>query len=136
LSSPIVITAHQGVSALAGCRLKNTPAREAVAAKIERVIVASMLDAVITPNGVSVFARTGNFCEGKRALEQSDFRTIFSEGTGHSSNVRQRICICRLRLRYGQGSGKATCCAFHGQPMTASISVYVNQRPVGASSSA
>jgi hypothetical protein len=39
LSSPTVITAHQGACAFAGCRPKNTPARAAVAAKTKRVIV-------------------------------------------------------------------------------------------------
>src|SRR4029450_3826547 len=39
LSSPIVITAHQGACAFAGCRPTNTLARAAMVAKIKRVIV-------------------------------------------------------------------------------------------------
>src|SRR5262245_20630417 len=58
-----------------------------------------MLDAVITPNGVSVFARTGNFCEGKRALKQSDFRTIFSEGTGATRQRCPRFKLHHLHAR-------------------------------------
>lgn len=39
LSSPIVITAHQGASAFAGCSPNNAPARTTVIAKTKRVIV-------------------------------------------------------------------------------------------------
>src|SRR4029450_10647367 len=81
LSSPIVIPAHQGACAFAGCRPTNTLARALMVAKIKRVIVSLHAQCRNNTDRLSIFV----------ADNQPPVLSAFPPESGHSSRRFARI---------------------------------------------